>query len=300
MFKNFDLDKNIYFILAGGIFVISFAGIFVALSDAPPLIIAFYRMFLSVVILTPTFILRRDCHLSLFKDLRPVVVGFFLAIHFILWVSAFEYTAVANAVIFIALQPIFTLLFEAIWAREDLRPGLMIGVLLAVTGSFIVGMGDLGNLFANVFGDTLAALAAFFAGLYLFSGRSLRRELDYFPYIYIVYSYASLFLVLGVLISGTSFTGYGTSNWLYFIGLAAGPTVIGHSVLNLAVRFVPATLVSVAIIGEPILTTILAWILLGDRITILTFVGGAMILSGVVYTMLKQSRRAATTPPREH
>ncbi len=289
---NLDLEKNIYIILAAGVLVISFAGILVAVTDVHPLIISFYRMFLSVVFLTPIFLKRRDCHFSLFIDKRPVMVGFFLAIHFIFWVTAFEYTAVANAVIFIALQPIFTMLFEALWAKDDLQPGIIIGVVLAVTGSFIVGMGDLSNLFASILGDSLAILAAFFAGIYLFSGRSLRKELDYFPYIYVVYCYASLFLLLGVLFAGLPFTGYGSQNWLFLIALAAGPTVIGHSVLNLAVRYVPTTLVSVAIIGEPILTTIWAWLLLGDRITPLTLLGGAMILSGVVFTMVKQSRKS--------
>ncbi|MFW6378083.1 MAG: DMT family transporter [Bacillota bacterium] len=287
---NIDIEKRIYLILIAGIFVISFAGVFVAMADAPAIIIAFYRMFFTIVTLTPAFIYRNDCKLELFYDRRPVIIGFFLAIHFILWVTAFEYTAVSNAVIFIALQPIFTLLFEKIWARDDLRPGIYKGLLIAVTGSIIVGAGDLNNLFANVRGDTLAIMAAFFAGLYLFSGRSLREKLDYFPYIFTVYTYATVFLLLAVIISGYSFTGYSQTNWLLFIGLALGPTVIGHSVLNLAVRYVPATLVSTTIIGEPVLTSLLAWVLLGDKIPTLTIVGGSFIIYGLIYTMRRNKK----------
>ncbi len=290
MSKKFDLENKIYFILGAGIFIISFAGIFVAMADAPPLIIAFYRMFLSVVALLPLFIYRQDCKFALFYSKRQILVGFFLAVHFMLWVTAFEYTAVANAVIFVALQPIFTLLFEALWAREDLQKGIIIGVVISVVGSFIVGAGDIHNLFANIKGDFLAVMAAFFAGLYLFSGRSLRKELNYFPYIFTVYFYAAMFLFIGILISDYSFVGYGTRNWLLFLGLAIGPTLIGHSVLNLAVRYVPTTLVSVSIIGEPILTTILAWLLLGETITRLTFFGGTLILAGVAYTMTRKPK----------
>ena len=290
MKDNIDMHSKIYLILAAGIFIISFAGIFVALSDAPPLIIAFYRMFLSVLALLPVFIYRQDCNIVLFYNKRQVLVGFFLAVHFILWVTAFEYTAVANAVIFVALQPIFTLLFEAIWAREDLQRGIIIGVVVSVIGSFIVGAGDIHNLFASIRGDLLAIMAAFFAGLYLFSGRSLREELNYFPYIFTVYFYASLFLFIGIIISGHSFVGYGSKNWLIFLGMALGPTLIGHSVLNLAVRYVPTTLVSVSIIGEPILTTILAWLLLGEVVTQLTLFGGALILIGVAYTMSRKPK----------
>ncbi len=288
MTDKFNLRGRIYLILAAGIFVISFAGIFVAMSDAPPMIIAFYRMFLSVLALLPVFIKRKDCSFKLFLNGRQIIVGFFLALHFMLWVSAFEYTAVANAVIFVALQPIFTLIFEALWAREDLQKGIIFGVVISVIGSFIVGAGDLHNLFADIYGDMLAVLAAFFAGLYLFSGRSLRAELGYFPYIFTVYTYASLFLFIGIIISGHSFVGHGGRNWILFFALALGPTLIGHSVLNLAVRYVPTTLVSVAIIGEPILTTLFAWVLLGESVPQLTFVGGSLILAGVVYTMTRK------------
>jgi len=288
---DIDIEKRIYLILAAGIFVISFAGVFVAMADAPAIIIAFYRMFLTIAILTPVFIYREDCKLGLFFDKRPVIIGFFLAIHFILWVTAFEYTAVSNAVIFIALQPIFTLLFEKIWARDDLRPGIYKGLFIAITGSIIVGAGDLNNLFANIRGDIFAIMAAFFAGLYLFSGRSLREKLDYFPYLYTVYTYATAFLLLAVIFSGYSFTGYSQTNWLLFLGLALGPTVIGHSVLNLAVRYVPATLVSTTIIGEPVLTSLLAWVLLGDEIPPLTIVGGTFIIYGLLYTMAKNKKK---------
>ncbi len=288
--NKFDLRSKIYFILAGGVFVISFAGIFVAVADAPPLVIAFYRMFISMMALSPVIFLREDCGAGIFADRRPVIVGFFLAIHFFLWVTAFEYTAVANAVIFVALQPIFTLIFEAFWAKEDLQRGIIIGVIISVAGSFIVGAGDIHNLFANLRGDILAIAAAFFAGLYLFSGRSLRREMSYFPYILSVYFYASIFLFFGIILTGHSLTGHGSQNWMLFFGLALGPTLIGHSVLNLSVRYVPTTIVSVAIIGEPILTTLLAWILLGESVPGLTLAGGAIILTGVAYTI---SRRPA-------
>ncbi|MGM0419525.1 MAG: DMT family transporter [Bacillota bacterium] len=278
-------EKSIYFILAGGIFVISFAGLFVAMADAPAIIIAFYRMFFTVVFLTPIFLYREDCRFELFLDRRPGIIGFFLAVHFVLWVSAFKFTAVANAVIFIALQPIFTLLMEKFLASDDLRPGIYKGLALAIMGSLIVGAGDINNLFASIKGDSLAVLAAFFAGLYLFSGRSLRRKLDYFPYIFIVYTYATVFLLIAVMFTGESFIGYDHTNWLLFVGLALGPTVIGHSVLNLAVRYVPTTLVSISIIGEPVLTSLLAWILLGDKIPVLTIFGGIFIIGGMLLAM---------------
>jgi len=285
-----ESEKKIYFMLAAGIFIISFAAILINLADAPPMIIAFYRMFFSALILTPIFLVKYREKAKLFLDYRPVIVGFFLAIHFILWITAFEYTNVANAVIFVAMQPLFTLLLEFLFAKEDLRQGVVIGVIFALVGSIIISMGDINMLFSKIWGDLLALAASVFAALYLFIGRSLRRKVDYFPYIYIVYTYAALFLGLFVLIRGLPFQGYGQINYLYFLGLALGPTLIGHSVLNYSVRFVPTTIVSLSILGEPIFTTILAWWILGEGITMVTLIGGTFILGGIYLSVTRKGK----------
>ena len=285
-----ESEKKIYFMLAAGIFIISFAAIFINLADAPPMIIAFYRMFFSALILTPIFIVKYRKKAKLFLDYRPVIVGLFLAIHFILWITAFEYTNVANAVIFVAMQPLFTLLLEFLFAKEDLRQGVVVGVILALIGSIIISMGDINMLFSKIWGDLLALAASVFAASYLFIGRSLRRKVDYFPYIYIVYTYAALFLGLFVLIRDLPFRGYGQINYIYFLGLALGPTLIGHSVLNYSVRFVPTTIVSLSILGEPIFTTILAWWILGEGITMITLIGGSFILGGIYLSVTRKER----------
>lgn len=283
-------EKKIYFMLAAGVFIISFAAILINLANAPPMIIAFYRMFFSTLILTPIFLAKYRKKAKLFLDYRPVIVGLFLAIHFILWITAFEYTNVANAVIFVAMQPLFTLLLEFLFAKEDLRQGVVLGVILALVGSLIISIGDINMLFSKIWGDLLALAASLFAASYLFIGRSLRKKVDYFSYIYVVYTYAALFLGLFVLIRGLPFRGYGQINYLYFLGLALGPTLIGHSVLNYSVRFVPTTIVSLSILGEPIFTTILAWWILGEGITMVTVIGGSFILGGIYLSVTRKGK----------
>lgn len=278
--QDFKINR-LYLLLGAGIVVISFAGILIKLSTAPPLIIAFYRMLFSSLIITPLFLFKYRDRINCFLDYRPAVAGLFLALHFTFWITAFEYTNVANAVIFVALQPIFTLFLELFFAREDLREGIIWGIFLALLGSIIISIGDINLLFTKIWGDLLALVAAFFGAVYLFIGRSLREKLDYFPYLYIVYTYTAFFLGLFVLVKGLSFRGYGDGNYLYFLGLALGPTLIGHSVLNYSVRFVPTTVVSLSVLAEPIITTILAWLILDESITFVTFAGALFIILGI-------------------
>lgn len=278
-------NKKIYFMLIAGVFIISFSAILIKLADAPPIIIAFYRMLFSSILLTPVFLVKYKSKAKIFLDYRAVIVGFFLAIHFILWITAFEYTNVANAVIFVAMQPLFTLLLEYIFAKEDLRQGVVFGVVLALIGSVIISIGDINVLFSKIWGDLLALAASVFAASYLFIGRSLRKKVDYFPYLYTIYTYAALFLGIFAFIRGLDFSGHGSINYIYFLGLAIGPTLIGHSILNYSVRFVPTTIVSLSILGEPIFSTLLAWWILNERITFITILGGSFILGGIYFAL---------------
>jgi drug/metabolite transporter (DMT)-like permease len=292
---NMDFKKKIYLLLGFGIFFLSLSGILIKLSTAPPLITAFYRMFFSVIILTPYFIIKYRKQSHYFLDYRPVLVGFLLAVHFILWISSINHTAISNSVIFVALQPLFTIILEYLFAKEDLREGAIIGIIMAVIGSTIISIGDIYQMSGYLFGNLLALSAAFFAAAYLFIGRGVRKRIDYFPYLYILYTYAALFLAVGVFIFKIPFLGHGINNYLIFLGLALGPTLIGHSILNYSVRFLPTSVVALSILGEPILTTFLAWLLLDESVILTTIIGGSFILGGIylgsVYSYKKANRK---------
>lgn len=290
-----DFKKKIYILLGTGVFFLSLSGILIKVASAPPLVTAFYRMFLTVLLLSPYFIYKYRAKARYFLDYRPLLVGFLLALHFILWISSIQYTDISNSVIFVALQPLFTIILEYLFAREDLKEGAVIGLIMAVIGSSIISIGDFYQLGDKLFGNFLALSAALFASSYLFIGRGVRKKLDYFPYLYILYSYAAFFLGIGVYLFDLSFTGHGLNNYLVFLGLAVGPTLIGHSILNYAVRYLPTSIVSLSILGEPILTTFLAWLLLNERVRLTTLIGGSFILGGIylasVYNKHQQKRK---------
>ncbi|MFP4660853.1 MAG: DMT family transporter [Halanaerobiales bacterium] len=285
---HIEKQNRIYLILGIGVTVISTSGILIKLSTAPPLIIAFYRMLISSLILSPFIFVKYRNSLKGFLNPRVAVVGFFLAVHFYLWISAFEYTSVANAVIFIALQPLFTYILEYFFAKEDLHSGIMSGIILALLGSIIISIGDINSIFSKVWGDLLAMAGAFFAAAYLFTGRRLREKMEYVPYLYVLYIYACIFLGVFSLLTTQPFIGFSEVNYLYFVGLALGPTLIGHSALNYSVRQLPATIVSLTILFEPVLTTIFAWFILGEGITLMTLLGGVFIMTGIYRAIWKK------------
>jgi len=137
-------------------------------------------------------------------------------------------------------------------------------------------------------GDMLALAGAFFAGIYLLIGRKLRANIDNLEYVSIVYSIAAILLLIISLFYNENITDYPTKTWIFFLLLALVPTVVGHSLYNWLLKYIPAYRVATVILGEPIGATILAIFFFDQVPGWFTIAGGGMILFGI-YFVLRQS-----------
>ena len=107
-------------------------------------------------------------------------------------------------------------------------------------------------------GGLLALARAFLAGLYLFIGRGIRSKIDNLSYVFPLYTMASITLLVICLINGENMINYDFKTWGFFFLLALIPTVIGHSLYNWLLGFIPAHKVATTVLGEPIGASILA------------------------------------------
>src|SRR3989304_10577307 len=179
------MDRRILFLILA-VFSVSWAAILIKLCTAPPLVIAFYRMFMASVILFPLVFLK---HFPALKQLLSevpklsILSGIFLGLHFAFWVTSLFYTSVSSSVVIVATQPVFVALFSLIFLKEKATLLVWLGILLALFGVSIIGGGD----FANLKGDLLALLGAIMAAGYLTLGSNIREKFHLAPYIFLVY-----------------------------------------------------------------------------------------------------------------
>jgi drug/metabolite transporter (DMT)-like permease len=159
-----------------------------------------------------------------------------------------------------------------------------IGIAVAMAGALIIGWGDFNRGSAPLLGDALALAGAVFVAAYYVIGRRLRQRLDIWNYALVIYGVAAL-LLLAVVIAhpGVNVLGYERNDWLVFAALALGPMLIGHTGVNYALRYVPAYVANLAILGEPVGATLIAWALPGiaEVPGIQTLTGGAVLLLGI-------------------
>jgi len=280
-------------VLPLGLAAMSFASIFIRFCDAPPLVIAAYRLTLATLILLLLALPKtlRESHRLTRKEILPSAgAGFFLCFHFAFWITSLQYTTVASSVIFVTTNPIFVAIASAFILREKVSPFLFFSILLAVIGGILIAWGDMEKGKDPLYGDFLSLLGAVMATGYLLVGRRVRQKVSLTTYITLVYGVAAFFLILLAILNGDGLFGHPPKDYLLFLLLAVGPQLIGHSSLNWALKFFSATLVAVFILGEPIGASLLAYFILGETPGAGLLGGGAMVLLGI-YLAAREERR---------
>ncbi len=213
-----------------------------------------------------------------------VLAGFLLAGHFWAWVASIQFTTIANSAVLVSTQPLFVAALSVMFLGERPAPRQWLGILVAISGAFVIGFGAFALGGKALLGDALALSAAVMAAGYFSIGRSLRKKLDLWAYIGIVYGAAAVLLLVAVLASpGVPLAGYPAQDWWVFLALAAGPMMLGHTGINYALRYFPAYMANLASLGEPVGATLIAWALPAIREVPppQTIVGGLLILFGI-------------------
>jgi drug/metabolite transporter (DMT)-like permease len=290
------------FVLLLGIFAVASSSLLIryAQREVGSLVIAAYRMGLSALILIPFAIPRRTREirkLSRSEIGLAILSGVFLAIHFATWILSLEYTSVASSVVLVTTNPLWVALLAPVFLKEKLTPAVIVGMLVALGGGVVVALSDScvqtaaglgcpplsefvqGKAF---YGDFLALVGAWTGAGYILIGRKLRPKLSLTGYIFLVYGVAAIVLVAMVPFSHQAAFGFSPMTYVYLLLLALLPQLLGHSSFNWALAHLPASYVSIALLGEPVSSTILALLLLGETPSGFKIFGAGLILAGIL------------------
>jgi drug/metabolite transporter (DMT)-like permease len=263
--------------------------------DVPALTIAFYRCAIASAFLVPVAWWRdRRALRSLSPTSRRLLVlsGVALGCHFAAWVSSLSYTSIAASAVLVQTMPVWVALAGPLIGERTSRRG-WVGIGIAVMGTAVIALGSpAGGAYTNpVLGDVLAVVGAMFAAAYVVIGRHVRQELSFVAYSASVDVVAATCLAGAMLVSGTPFTGFPAEAWVLFAAMTAGPQFLGHTVFNHLLGELKASVVSVALLAEPVGSTLLAIVIFNERPGVAVLVGAAIVLAGVAVTVLAESVR---------
>jgi len=289
-------------LLAMGVAAVSFSAIFIRLAHAPALSVALYRNAFAAAMVVPLALITRREELRRIRRGQAwiaVGAGALLAVHFATWIASLSYTTIAASVVLVTASPI--LVAGASWAAFDERVTrtAVAGILIGLAGAAIVSGGDLLVVSARAAaGDALALAGAAAAAGYFVAGRKLRQEVSLLTYVALVYSTCAILLWPAALVAGVRLTGFPAKTWGLFVLMAVVPQMLGHTVFNYLLKDVSATVVAIAIMGEPVGSTLLALVIFGESPPWPALLGGVLLLAGVYVALTAEgrTRRAGRQP----
>jgi drug/metabolite transporter (DMT)-like permease len=285
-----------------GVVAVSFGAIFLRLAgeETPVLVKSLYRVGVATLVLLPFALrtarpewqqlTRRDWGLVL-------VAGVFLAVHFITWVASLNHTTVASSVVLVTTNPLWVALLTPFVSTERVSRRTWAGILLSFAGSAVIGWGDFGTGLEALWGDALALMGALSAAGFLLIGRQVRQKLSLLAYVVPMYGTGALVLLFLTLLQGLPLTGYDSMTYVWLFAVALIPQLIGHTSYNWALQWFSPSLIAVTLLGEPILSTIWAYLFLNEGVASTTFYGGALILVGIFFAVQGERRTAPATSP---
>jgi drug/metabolite transporter (DMT)-like permease len=271
---------------------ISFAGPLTRLSNADPLVIAAWRVLFSLIIVGVALVITgewRDWRrLTLRDSAFAIAAGVALALHFWAWNASLHLTTIAASVTLVNVQPAFIVAISAVFLREVPTRMQLAGIAIAIVGAMVIAVPAWNESDATVragaiLGNMLALSAAVTAAIYYSIGRLLRHRYGLWSYVGLAYSACAITLLIAVSLTHAQMTPQPARELGIFIALAIGPMLLGHTGMNWALKYMPAYVVNLVTLGEPVGATILGALLPGLRQipSALTLVGGVIVLAGV-------------------
>lgn len=293
-------------VLTVGILSVSTSAVFVRLAlDASQqqglgfsLVLAASRLTLASVALIPVWREFRPTELQRRSLLYSGAAGLLLAIHFASWITSLSYTSIAASTTLVTTNPIWITLLSW-WIWRD-RPSSMtcVGIGLAIAGSVCVGLSDQtgGSGTMPLLGNALALVGAWtVSGYFLLSREAQRTGVPTQHHIAIAYSVAALALLPLPIAAGSSYVGYPAIVYGYIALMALFPQLIGHTSLNWSVRWISPTLVTLAVLAEPVGAGILSAVLFQEYPGWTVLVGAVVLLCGVAIAALGNASQSSAS-----
>jgi len=267
-----------------GILALGFSALFVRWAAAPGAVTGFYRMAIASLILVPIALIRHgNPRRWPTSGLRYAALGgAALCFDLALWNTAVLYTSAANATLLGNTAPLWVAVAGALFLKEKLSGRFWIGLALVLSGAAAVLGADFLRGFHIGLGDLMAITAGVFYACYYLATQAGRRHLASLPYVTAAGVVATALLLGIVLLLGLPLTGYSPQTIAAFAALGLVTQVLGYLSVGYALGHLPASLVAPTMVGQPVMTALLAIPLLGETLMPAQWIGGAAVIVGIV------------------
>ncbi len=275
-----------------GVVSFAFSAILVRWAgEAPAMTIAVWRTGLAALFLAPVALplaWEEMWEITRREWLLIGGAGVMLGLHFVAFIEALFYTTVASATVLVTTSPIILAVLGFVLLGERLSRRRWLAIAVGVIGAALIGYGDAGGLSGAInplVGNLLALAAALLVSFYLLIGRVVRKERSWLAYVFPLYVVVAVTTLFTASVSGKPITGFSTEFYLLCTLMAIGPSILGHGSFNYALRYLPAAVVGLLALVEPVGASLLAVVFFGEVPVGMAIAGMLLVLASVAVAL---------------
>lgn len=254
-------------------------------GDAPALALAAWRTSVVSLALAPFALTQSRAELAALtrRDLALVLgAGVLLGLHFMSWIVSVQLTSIASAAVLVTVSPVFIAVLGAVFLAERPSMRTAVAIAVAVVGAAMIGLSERGQgAYPNpALGNALALGAAGLISVYLLIGRSVRQRMGFVAYFWSLNVAAAVTCLVGCWVADVSLA-LPLPVAALAVAMGLGPGLLGHGSFVGALKYLPAALLGLLSLAEPILASLIAWGWFGEVPPPVALAGMAVVLAAI-------------------
>ncbi len=265
----------------------------------PPLVLAFWRDLFVALGLALGLGLLRPSLLRVPEPRRNLMFfaayGLTLAVFNALWTTSVALNGAAVATVLVYSSPAFTALAERSLFGERFGPLRVVALVLSLIGCILTsGAYNRDAWSVNPLGIVVGLSGGLaFTAYSLFGKAAHRRAISPWTATFGAFTMATFFLLFLQRQATLFWLGSLASGWALLVTLALIPTVGGYGLYTVSLAYLPAAVANIVVTLEPVMTGIMAYLILDERMTSIQLLGGGLILAGVFLLQGERKERRA-------
>lgn len=271
------------------------SSVFGTIITAPPLVITFLRLALSLPFFAILCISKEQGR----KELKSLKVkdyiwclfsGMFLFGNFFFWFTALKNTTIASGSVFGSFSPLVVLFITLFIYKRKVGIKQILAIIVALAGCSVMAGIDLSEMSGHMFGNLSAFISSVSMGTYLAMGDSMKKKISGTTYVFLVFTGCFISAGIGCLISGTPILGYPPVDYLYIFAMAIFCQIGCHAMYNIVIGYVPSIYVSTWTTADPVFSTAFGLIFIKQIPKAYELIGCIIVVCSLVYYNIQEAK----------
>jgi drug/metabolite transporter (DMT)-like permease len=258
------------------------------LDQIMPFTFLAYRFFWAAFILCLIF-WKRLKNIDKIILRKGFLVGIFLFLGYTFQTVGLKYTTATKAGFITGLSVVLVPIISHFFIREKISKNSIIGVILAVIGLWFL---NYNSSFIFNFGDFLVLLCAVSFAMHIISVGLYARKVDYV--LLVMVQLTTVFVLSFLMALFFERPGihlyYPSGVWWSIILTGIFATALAFYIQNKFQRYSTATKTAIIFSGEPIFGAIFAYLLLGEKVGLIAWIGGLLIIFGMIISQQAEKK----------